>query len=110
VVNGLRKSGLMDYLRLKYILTSDPSKLEHDLRNALSSYRFPNKATKAIILNVKKIEKEYEGNLHNIYTFSLEHNLESDDDVITTLEKISLEVWKRVNELYWFGMHAYKSQ
>jgi len=100
VLDGLRRSGLLDY---KTLIRTNESKLKTDLREALSSYRFPNKATKAILTNIKKIEKEYEGNLHNIYTFSLEHNLASDDDAITTLEKISLEVWKRVNDLYWFG-------
>jgi len=103
VLEGLRRRDLLNYEKLLTLLATDPDKLKHDLREALSSYRFPNRATKGIVINVERIEKEYEGNLHNIYTFSLEHNLASDDDVITTLEKISLEVWKRVNDLYWFG-------
>ena len=103
VVDGLRKNGWLKYTKLQTLLATEPDKLQNDLREALSSYRFPNKATKAILTNVKKIQKEYEGNLHNIYTFSVEDNLKSADSVIDTLEKISLEVWKRVNNLYWFG-------
>lgn len=77
----------MDYETLKYILTSDPAKLKTDLREALKSYRFPNKATKAILFNVEKIKREYEGNLHNILHFS----------------KDTSEVWKRINDFYWYG-------
>jgi len=82
VVNSLRRNGWLNYEKL---LTTDPT----DLKEALSSYRFPNKATKAIFLNVEKIERDYEGNLHNVYLFS---------------EKDIMEVWKRMNEFYWFGV------
>ena len=103
VVDGLRRNGWLNYKNLSNLIGLDPTKLKRDLREALKSYRFPNKATKAILTNIEKIEKEYKGNLHNIYTFSIEDNLGSKDDVITTLEKISLEVWRRTNDLYWFG-------
>ena len=82
VVNALRRNGWLNYEK---ILTIQPS----DLRQALSSFRFPNKATKAIFTNVEKIERDYEGNLHNVYLFS---------------KKDTLEVWKRMNEFYWFGV------
>jgi hypothetical protein len=35
--------------------------------------------------------------------FPKEHNLGSPDNVSETLKKISLEVWSRVNEFYWYG-------
>ena len=82
VVNTLRRNGWLNYEK---ILTIYPT----DLRQALSSFRFPNKATKAIFTNVEKIQQDYEGNLHNVYLFS---------------EKDTLEVWKRMNEFYWFGV------
>jgi len=85
-VNGLRKSGWMNYETLINLLRSEPDKLKTDLREALKSYRFPNRAVKAIILNVEKIQREYEGNLHNIFHFS----------------KDTSEVWRRINNFYWF--------
>ena len=87
-VNNLRTHDLLDYDHLKYILDANPTKLKHDLRETLSSYRMPNRATRAIIINIEKIDKEYKGNLHNILSFS----------------KNSTEVWERVNDLYWFGV------
>ena len=82
VVNTLRRNGWLNYEK---ILTIHPT----DLRQALSSFRFPNKATKSIFLNVEKIERDYEGNLHNVYLFS---------------EKDTLKVWGCMNEFYWFGV------
>jgi len=69
-VNGLRKGGWLKYDDLRSIFDKDRSKLETDLREALKSYRFPNRATKAILTNLEKIEKEYAGNLHNIYSLA----------------------------------------
>jgi len=87
VLNDLRNGGWLNYEKLRTLLVTDPAKLKADLREALKSYRFPNKATKAILINVERTEKEYKGNLHNIFHFS----------------KDTAEVWKRVNDLYWFG-------
>ena len=87
-VERLRKSGLLDYEPLENSLSVDPTKLEHDLREALKSYRYHNRATKAILVNLEKINREYEGNLHNILHFS----------------KDTSEVWERVNKFYWFGV------
>lgn len=84
-LNKLRAKGLLDYENL---IIYNERKLKRDLREALKSYRMPNRATKAIVVNIEKIEKEYKGNLHNILSFS----------------KNSLEVWERVNDFYWFGV------
>ena len=93
----------MDYESTSNLILINPTKLEQDLREALKSYRYPNKATKAILANVEKIKDEYEGNLHNIYTLSVENNLGTPNNVAETLKKISLEVWRRVNDFYWYG-------
>ena len=95
-MNGLRKGGWLDYARLSKYILADPAKLEADLREALKSYRFPNRAVKAILVNLEKIEKEYQGNLHNIYSSAKEQFGEDS-------EKVTLEVWKRVNDMYWYG-------
>ena len=87
-VENLRARGLLDYDQLQYILADDPTKLKQDLREALKSYRYFNRATKAILFNLKKIHTEYKGNLHNILHFS----------------KTPAEVWERVNKFYWFGV------
>ena len=97
VVNGLRKSGWLDYNRLENTLIENPTKLKTDLREALKHYRFPNKATKAIITNVGKIDKDYKGNLHNIFAFAKEEFGQDN-------QKVALAVWKRVNEFYWYGI------
>lgn len=87
-LNNLRRNGFMDYENLLNLIGLDPTKLKHDLGEALKSYRYPNRATKAIVVNIEKIEREYKGNLHNILHFS----------------KDTPEVWERVNDLYWFGV------
>ena len=86
-VESLRKSDLMDYGTLKNFLELDPTKLEQDLQEALKHYRYHNRATKAILVNLEKINREYKGNLHNILHFS----------------KDTTEVWERLNNFFWFG-------
>lgn len=88
VVNELKRSGWLNYEKLHRLLKTNPSKLRRDLKRALEHYRFPNKATKAIIVNVEKIDHDYNRNLHNLYHLS---------------HKDTSEVWKKVNDLYWFG-------
>lgn len=76
-VNGLRKGGWLDYDYLKSVLDKDRAKLEAGLQEALKSYRFPNRATKAILTNLEKIGKEY---MQAIFTTSIllrKKNLES---------------------------------
>ena len=75
----------MDYENL---IRYNKSKLKTDLREALKSYRYFNRATKAILVNLEKINTEYKGNLHNILHFS----------------KDTAEVWERLNDFYWFGV------
>jgi endonuclease III len=87
-MSKLKTNGWLDYHRLQQLMINDESKLEQDLRGVLSSYRFPNKATKAILTNLKKIDHDYDGSLHNLYFLS---------------QKDTAEVWKRLNDLYWFG-------
>jgi endonuclease III len=82
IMTKLKVEGWLNYEHLSSLID------ERDLQEALKSYRFPNKATLAIMKNVKKIQDEYEGNLHYLYFIS---------------EKDTAEVWRRLNDFYWFG-------
>ena len=87
-VDSLMKHGFLNYNKLQSLLATEPDKLEHDLKEVLKSYRYFNRARKAILVNLEKINREYKGNLHNILHFS----------------KDTAEVWERVNSFYWFGV------
>ena len=69
-VERLRARGLLDYEKLENSLTLEPTKLEQDLQEALKHYRYHNRAVKAILVNLEKINRDYKGNLHNILHFS----------------------------------------
>jgi len=86
-VEKLRKHYFLNYTKLQSRLATDKAKLEGDLKEALSSYRYHNRAVKAILVNLEHIIRDYKGNLHNILSFSRD----------------TAEVWERVNSFYWFG-------
>ena len=76
---------MLDYEKLIFYIKNE--KLKTDLEEALKHYRYHNRGTKAILVNLGKISRDYKGNLHNILHFS----------------KDTAEVWERVNKFYWFG-------
>ena len=99
VIKWLKKEGLMDYFNLVFKLKVDPEALEKELRQALTSAGCRganiNPGAKAIKDAVERVEKEYDGNFHNIYNYAVKKF--GDDGA-----KIANEVWEHLKDFYWF--------
>jgi hypothetical protein len=99
VIEWLKKEGLMDYYSLVFKLKVDPDALEKELRHALTSAGCRganiNPGAKAIKNAVEKVEKEYEGTLHNIYNYAVKK-------FKGNRTKIANDVWQRLNDFFWF--------
>jgi len=71
IMKRVEEEGLLDYDKLVFEMKRDPKSLENRLRKVLKSHRFPTKLSRAIVNNVKILETEYMGNIHNIYEQAL---------------------------------------